>query len=361
MKSPSPSATASSTTAAVATLATATTATVSSRREQASRRSLLRSGGALIVSTVALPGILRAESMPATLRLICTAPPGSIPDIVARRYGEQLAGHYARNVVIDNKVGAAGQIAVSALKQAPADGQTALLAQGAIATIYPYLYDKLQYDPATDLRSVSVASEMTLALAIGPAVPAGVVDLKQFITWARSNPRLVNAGSPGTGTLPHLLEALLFREAGLQWEHVPYQGGPPAIVNLIGGQIACLALPEGLLRQHQQTGKLRILATSGSTRTSYLPDVPTFVEQGFKSLVIREWFSFFMPGHTPNAIIDRLAAAVRDAGSKPALANGFSEVAMSPLTSTPAQLAARIIAEQRVWQPLLKATGIRAG
>lgn len=148
------------------------------------------------------------------MQVLCGAPAGSIPDIVARRFAEQLNGRSAPSVIVDNRPGAAGQIAIGALKQAPIDGSSVLLATGAIASVYPYLYSKL-----------------------------------------------ANIGSPDVGTLPHLLPALLFQQAKLDWQHIAYPGGPPALANLIGGQISALVLPEGLLRAHQLAGKLRILAT----------------------------------------------------------------------------------------------------
>ena len=189
--------------------------------------------------------------------------------------------------MVDNRPGAAGQISVGALKVAVADGSTLLLAQGAIATVYPHLYAKLAYDPAVDLQPVSLASEMLLGLAVGPAVPREVTTLAEFIAWIRKHPDRANIGSPGIGTLPHLLEAMLFRKEGIAWQHVAYSGGPPAVTDLLGGQIAALALPEGLLRQHHATGRVRVLATSGSARSAYLPEVPSFAEQGHPDLVVK--------------------------------------------------------------------------
>ena len=171
---------------------------------------------------------------------------------------------------------------MAALKGAATDGSTLLLAQGAIATVYPYLYAKLAYDPAVDLQPVSLASEMLLGLAIGPAVPAEVTTLGGFIAWIRNHPERANIGSPGTGTLPHLLEAMLFRKAGVAWQHVAYSGGPPAVTDLLGGQIAALALPEGLLRQHHAAARVRVIATSGPSRSAYLPGGPVIHRAGVR-------------------------------------------------------------------------------
>jgi tripartite-type tricarboxylate transporter receptor subunit TctC len=298
-----------------------------------------------------------AQPQASPLRILCTGPAGSIPDIVARRVAEQMGAIYPRGVLVDNRPGAAGQIAITALKAAPTDGSTILLAQGAVATVYPYLYPKLAYDPAADLQPVSLAGEMTLAVAVGPAVPSSVTTVPELITWMRANPKLANVASPGTGTLPHLLEVMLFRDA--PWQHVVYAGGPPAMVDLLGGQIAALVLPEGLFRQHKATGKLRVLATSGAQRSTYFPDVPSLAESGYRDVVVREWFAFFAPAKVSAAVIDQTSQTIRAAIARPELAAAFAESGMTPASSTPAELAARIAAEQRVWQPMLRAANIK--
>jgi tripartite-type tricarboxylate transporter receptor subunit TctC len=335
-----------------------------------SRRAILQLG---CVTTASLFGVTTSKAVfaqstaPSTtplpinqLRILCSGPAGSIPDIVARRVAEQLTRQYPQGAIVDNRPGAAGQIAVNALKAAVPDGSTVLLAQGAVATVYPYLYTKLAYDPIADLQPISMAGEMTLALALGPAVPNSVTNLEEFIVWMRANPKLANVASPGTGTLPHLLEVMLFREANVPWQHVVYAGGPPAMIDLLGGQVAALVLPEGLFRQHKATGKLRVLATSGAERSTYFPDVPTFVEQRYRNLIVREWFAFFMPARVPTNTITAVSQTLQVALVRPDLSAAFADSGMVAVSSTPAVLAARIAQEQRYWQPILLATGVKA-
>ena len=332
-------------------------------KQDHSRRDILRSSAAIALQTglgLGLSNMAQAQSPVEQLRTLCSGPAGSIPDIVARRIAEQLNTSYPRGALVDNRPGAAGQIAVNALKTATADGSTVLLAQGAIATVYPYLYAKLAYDPIADLQPVSLAAEMTLGVAVGPAVPDSVTTTRELVDWMRANPKLANAASPGTGTLPHLLEAMLFRDAGVAWQHVVYAGGPPALVDLMGGQVAALVLPEGLLRQHRAAGKLRVLATSGAQRSTYLPDVPTLVEQGYRDLVVREWFAFFMPGRVPMATVESTSQTLRTAIARPELASAFAVAGMVSGSSTPAVLTARIAQEQRYWETMLRTSGIRA-
>ena len=331
-----------------------------------SRRLALRFGCAASASLFGLAASGRSFAQPAgsPLRILCTGPAGSIPDIVARRVAEQLTRHFPlqfpSGAIVDNRPGAAGQIAVNALKAAAPDGATVLLAQGAIATVYPYLYAKLAYDPIVDLQPLSMAGEMTLALAVGPAVPSSVGTVQELIDWMRANPKLANVASPGTGTLPHLLEVMLFREANVPWQHVVYAGGPPAMIDLLGGQVAALVLPEGLFRQHKATGKLRLLATSGAQRSTYFPDVATLVEQRYRSLIVREWFAFFAPARVPAAQVDALSLNLQQAIARPDLVAAFADSGMQAVTSTPTALAVRIAQEQRYWQPIIAASGVKA-
>lgn len=323
-----------------------------------SRRRMLQAGMAAIA---ALSLANRVHAMrDGSLRILCSGPAGSIPDLVARAIGDRLSATPGLRALVDNRPGAAGQLSVGALKNAPADGSTLLLAQGAIATVYPFLYARLGYDATVDLQPVSLASEMALGLAVGPAVPAEVVTLAEFIAWLRQHPAAANIGSPGTGTLPHLLQAMLFHDTGCTWQHIAYSGGPPALNHLLGGEIAALVLPEGLLRQHHAGRHIRVLATSGATRSAYLPEVPSFAEQGHPRLVVKEWFAFFAPSGTPKDTVASLSTALQEAIASPAVLAAFAQAGMTPASSSSPSLAARIAVEQRLWQPVLRAYGIRA-
>jgi len=292
---------------------------------QPSRRIFIKVGCSTVAALLALSAGLGAEAAAIEqLRILCTGPAGSIPDIMARRVADALTGQYCQRALVENRPGAAGQIAVNALKVAPNDGSTVLLAQGAIA------------------------------------VPEKVMNVRDFVDWMRLNPKLANVASPGTGTLPHLLAAMLFRAAQVEWQHVVYTGGPSALVDLMGGQIAALVLPEGLLRQHKEAGKLRVLGTSGATRSAYLPDVASFSEQGYSDCVVREWFGFFMQARVPATAIDHASQAIRNALAQPALVKTFSAMAISAMGSSSSAMAARIVNEQRYWGPVIRTIGVRA-
>lgn len=324
------------------------------------RRRFLRAGAGGLLTLAALSLDRPAHAARSdTVQLLCSGPPGSIPDLICRGVAEQLFATRGQRVIVDNRPGAAGQLSVGALKAAPTDGNTLLLAQGAIATVYPYLYPKLAYDAMADLAPVSLAGEMTLALAVGPAVPASVTDVRDLAAWLRSHPALANVGSPGTGTLPHLLTAMLLRATDTPWQHIPYSGGPPALAALLGGQIAALVLPEGLISPFRAGGRLRVLATSGAQRTALMPDVPTLGEQGHADLVVREWFAFFMSGKVAPESVEAWSMAMHDVLGRPPLVAQFQDSGMVAASSTPAALATRIAAEQRYWAPVLRGLGVR--
>lgn len=174
------------------------------------------------------------------------------------------------------------------------------------------------------------------------------------------NPQLANVGSPGLGTPPHLLEAILFRQGGIDWTHVPYAGGPPAINDLLGGRIAAVMLPEGLLRPHHDAGKIRVAATSGEKRSAFLPGVPTFAEQGFDKAVMTDWFGVFSPGSAAPDVVEAASLGLRKALAKKELFDALAPIGMTVASHPPGDVKARIATERRQWEVAVKESGIRA-
>jgi tripartite-type tricarboxylate transporter receptor subunit TctC len=330
------------------------------RSADRSRRRVVLGGALALLCTGGLPGPARARPVPETLKLLCGSPPGSVPDVIARRIAEQLNGRGGRTAVVENRSGAAGQIAIDVLRVAPRDGGTLLVGPGAYSTVYPLVYPRLGYDPDRDLLPLTVAAETALAVAVGPAVPPSVRTLAEFVDWARANPSAASWASPGSGTLPHLAGTLLARSAGLSMTHVAFRGGPPAIADAVGGQIAAVWLPEGLLQPQHAAARLRVLATTGEARSTLLPDVRTFAEQGMPELAIREWFAVYLPGGVPPEIAAGVSALIRDALGRPALAAALAPSGLYVVGSGPEQVAARIAAERRRWEPLIRGAGITA-
>jgi tripartite-type tricarboxylate transporter receptor subunit TctC len=283
---------------------------------------------------------------------------GSIPDMIARRYAERLSAAQARPVLVENRVGAGGRLAIAALRQAPADGSVWLLAPGAAVTIAPFLYAQAGYDADRDLLAASSAAETGYGLAVGPAVPAAVTDLRGFLGWARANPARLSFAHTGRGGFTYLLPARLLAQAGLDATDVAYPGGPPALLDMIAGRVALMVLPEGLMREPLAAGRLRVLAHSGAGASAFLPGVPGLPEAGFPDLETREWFGFFLPGGATPGVMEAAALAVRVAATDPPLAQAFAAAALTPVHATPAETVARIAAERPGWREHIARSGI---
>lgn len=295
------------------------------------------------------------------VKILYGFPPGSSGDTVARRIGERFAGSaYSPNAaVVENKPGAGGRIALETLKSAKADGSVLALAPVSALSSYPYIYKNLSYDPK-DFSPVSIAAIMHHGLAVGPLVPASVKTIKDFLAWAKANPSDASYGSPGAGSTPHFLGALLSINSGVELRHVPYRGSIPGVTDLVGGQIAAMVTPHGDYIAHYKTGKLRILGTSGPKRSPYVPEVPTFAEQGFAELTTQEWFGFYAPAKTPRAVITAANNAIRAALKEKSVLDSLALVGLIPYSSTPEEMAQWQDAESKLWGPLIKKIGFTA-
>ena len=322
------------------------------------RRKLL--GLATTGTLLSLTGLgARAQTMDSAKIFVGFAPGGTV-DVTGRRVAEKLRDVYAKSVVIENRTGAGGQIALSALKTATPDGTTCLVTPMSMLGIYPHTYKKLPYDPVADFAPVSLAVQFDFGFAVGPMVPAAVKTLADYLAWCKANPSNANFGSPAAGSVPHFVGELFGRAAGIDLKHIPYRGTQPAIVDMMGGQLSSVSGPVGEFLQHLPTGKARLLATSGATRNKFAPTVATFAEQGFKDLVFNEWFGFYLPGKAPAELVNRLSTAIRAALAAPEMVEGLAQMGLEAKGSTPAELAALLKRDTERWAPLVKTIGFTA-
>ena len=233
-----------------------------------SRRAVVQAAGAAIVLTSLGQRVwAQAPSVLDATKVIVGFAPGGTADIVSRRVADKLHPAYAKTSVVENKTGAGGQIAVQFVKNALPDGANVLLTPMSMLGIYPHIYKKLPYDPVADLMPVSGAAIFDYGFAVGPMVPASVKNVPDFLAWCKANPTQANFGSPAAGSSPHFIGALLGRSANVDLRHVAFRGTQPAVLDMIGGQIAAVSGPTGEFTQHIAAGKCRLLSTSGPKRS----------------------------------------------------------------------------------------------
>jgi tripartite-type tricarboxylate transporter receptor subunit TctC len=303
----------------------------------------------------ALPGLAQAQSLE-TAKILCGFSPGGTADAMSRRIADKLRGGYAGTVIVDSKPGAGGQIAISLLKDSPADGSTLLLTPSSMLSIYPFVYKTLPYKPLEDVQPVSLAGNFNHALGVGPAVPATVKSVSDFLTWSRANKLNGNYGSPGAGSMPHLIMAFLGKLTNSDLRHVPYRGSAPGVQDMLGGQISAMSAPVGEFLPHMKTGKIRLLGVSGPTRSQFIADVPTYRQQGYP-ITVREWFGVFLPGNAKPETVRRAAAYLQPALAHSDFVSAMANLGIEAQSSSPSSLAERLRADADEWKRLIKQIG----
>jgi len=324
---------------------------------QTSRRELLHL--ALATAAGGLPLISRAQAIE-TVKILTGFAAGGTVDTLARRVATQLNGSYAKAVVVDTRTGAGGQIAISALKASAPDGATLLVTPMSMLGIYPHTYKKLPYDPVADLTPVSLGVVFDMGFAVGPQVSVSVKTVPEFLEWCKAHPANANFGSPAPGSVPHFVGELIGRAGKVNLQHVGFRGSQPAILDMLGGQIAAVSAPVGEFLPHLGGGKVRLLATSGATRNKFAPGTSTLVEQGLKDLVFGEWFGFFLPGKASADVVSKAHAAIRSALAHKDVIEGLAAMGLEARSSSPAELAAMLKADTEKWGPIVKAIGFTA-
>lgn len=330
-------------------------------KHRPTRRETLKLGLAAISLWTMSQAGLHAQTLPETARIVVGFPPGGAPDLVARRLADQLSGKLAKAVIVDNRPGAGGRIAVDIARQSPADGLTLLLNPAGVLTINPHSYKKLNYEPFNDFAPVSLAAMIDFGFAVGPGVPAEVKTLAQFASWAKTAPPgKVTYGSPAAGAPPHLVGDVVSRSLGLSMTHIPYRGATPALNDLMGGQISALVLTLGDLVQQAKAGRLRVLASSGPARSKFAPDVPTFTELKVPGLEQRDWFGIYIAGSPNSEVLTRVGVAVRKALLSPEYSRALAVGGIEASMSSPDELDKLGRGDLKRWGPIVKASGFSA-
>jgi len=292
-----------------------------------------------------------------SIRVIVGFPPGSGADITARVIGAKAGEALAQQVIVDNRPGAASNIAAELAAKAPADGYTLFI--GTVAnTINATLYPRLPFDFARDFAPVVLTTAAPNVLVVHTSVPAKSV--KELIALAKIRPGQLNYASAGTGTAPHLSGELFNAMAGIRMVHIPYKGSPPAVTDLLAGEVALMFSPSSTVLPHVKSGRLRALAVTTAARLPSLPELPTVAESGLKGYETITWFGFVAPAKTPQAIVARLNAEIVKVLALPEVRNPFEIQGIEVIGGTPEQFASYIRDEITKWAKVIRLSGAKA-
>ena len=308
-------------------------------------------GAALLV---ALP--VAAQEYPTRpVRMVIGFPPGGAADVIARAVGNKLAASLGQQVIADNRGGHSGTIAAEIVSKAAPDGYTLL--HGTIALVTNAILTKnLSFDYTKDLLPVTQAVDQTNILVVHPSVPAKSV--KELIALAKTKP--LNGGSSGVGGTGHLALELFNLQAGTKITHIPYKGGGPAIIDLLGGQIQLSFATAASVITHIQSGKLRPLAVTTAKRSAFAPELPTIAEAGLKGYEVNNWNGFFVPAGTPRALVNRLNRELTVALTAPDVKDYLFKQGIETAPGTPEQFARYMKTEHAKWSQVIKAAGLKA-
>jgi tripartite-type tricarboxylate transporter receptor subunit TctC len=290
------------------------------------------------------------------MRWILPFPAGGAVDLVARTVAAKMSEDLGKPIIIENKAGAGGIIATDAVAKAPPDGYTLLLTTPN-HTINAALQATLPYDTEKDLVPVSVVAEVPEVLVSHPGAP--FTNFREFVDHARKNPGKLNYSSAGIGTLPHITFELLLRRTGIEVAHIPYRGAAPAMTDLLAGVVQLKLDTYATSNAHVTAGKLRMLGIASRARSKLMPDTPTIAEMGLPGYEGVLWIALMAPAGTPQAVIDRLAAASAKAARTPDVAEKLQRDGVDPIGGTPQELRTLIARELPQWRELAKAANIK--
>lgn len=292
------------------------------------------------------------------VRWVVPFPPGGAMDSIARTLGEKATKALGQPFVIENKPGAGGNIGTELVARSAPDGQTILITSIGMAT-NPSLYSKLNYDPQRDLAPVSLLAIVPNVLVTNDTQP-GVKTVRDVIEAARRAPGKLTYASAGNGTSIHLAGELFTAMAGIDMVHIPYRGSGPAVTDMLAGQVNYMFDSITSAGPHIRSGRLRAIAVTTATRSKSLPDVPTIAESGLPGYEVAPWFAVFAPAGTPQAVIDRLNATLREAMQEPDVVSKFQSIGAEPIGSSPQALAEHLRKETALWSKLIRERNIRS-
>lgn len=291
------------------------------------------------------------------VRILVGFAAGGTADLIARVAADKMKDTLGVPVIVENRPGAIGRITAEAVKSAPPDGTMIMVMPIGPMAVVPHVYKDIPYDPIKDFTPIAIGATFQFAIAAGPA--SGARNWADFAAWAKANPGKASYATSGAGSLPHFFGVLLGRGIGVEMVHVPYKGSAAYTADLISGQVPAAVDAIADLTELHRAGKITILASSGSKRSTALPEVPTFAELGVKDVEATGWFGFFAPAKTPKPIVDALNRAINKALTSPDVVAKLSGIGMDPATGTPEEFASIVAADYAKWGPIVTASGFK--
>jgi len=312
---------------------------------------------AALAAIAAAPAAMAQAYPNKPVRILVGFAPGGAMDIVARTVGQKLSPALGQPVLVENKPGAASNIAIRQLIDSAPDGYTVMLVANGL-TANPFLYTQQGFDPNADVVPITLVARLPVVIAANAS--SELTTLRKVIEASKAKPGSVNYGSPGSGSTPHLAVELFARAAGVQLTHVPYKGGSPAIVDVLGGQLSLVAVNAVEVLPHVKAGKLRVLAALSAERVATLPEAPTIAESGFPGFEASVWHAFIAPKGTPPAVVERLKAEIHKALADPEVKERLAGLGAVVSPSTPQELATLVRTEHERYGRLIREANIKA-
>lgn len=317
---------------------------------------------ALAAATSGLPCTTSAGEEPGAypnrpIRWIVPFPPGGAADLVSRAVGHKMTERLGQQIVIDNRAGAAGNVGTELAARAAPDGYTVAIVPATFTT-NPALSSKLAYDPQKSFAPISLVSSSALVLVVHPSLP--VTSIKGLVALAKARPGQLNYASSGVGASAHLAAELFKSATGTELMHVPYKGQPPAMIDVLSGQVQVMFPNIPVSLPHIKAGKLRGLGVTTLKRTSLFPELPTIAQSGIPGYEVNQWSGLLAPAGTPTPVVQKLYHAVSAALREPDVRAGLTAQGFEPVGSTPAEFASYIASEIAKWTAVIRKARITA-